>query len=301
MPKLPTVTTPSSKTYDTSHITVEISAPVTTSKSTAMPSSASKSFLDLAPEIRNQIYYLLFDGQRVTIRDKATKDAPRTRPRNSQPKPDTWGPCTAGTNIIFASKQCLAEAKPILLSVADFDVDISAMFFERRGRSSSQSWPKTLQGFYGADLTLIRRLHIPNTARYHHNFQLDNLMRDDVVNQLLQMPWLYSLSIQTYPTYLWRTPIQRYVEGTGRQRLLRALDSIIRFKRLHKVAQHIQSVARASNRPAQLLFEGSIGPNDLDTIVCTEAFTQAVSVVDRTSGEILCPKRVEPELRLLRS
>ena len=133
----------------------------------APPESTScKGFFDLAPEIRNIIYHHLFDDLRIVVREHDEQGVHRNRKvlgavgisRKRE----------MGLNLIFASKQCLAETKPIILSAPEFDVDIYAILTGRRGRSNTrQTWPKNLQGFSVADLTLVRKIEIADTSWTH--------------------------------------------------------------------------------------------------------------------------------------
>ncbi|KAK5445343.1 hypothetical protein LTS15_010124 [Exophiala xenobiotica] len=96
-----------------------------------LPSSQSGrlSFFDLATETRNQIYHHLFDGQLIHIREKDDPDEIEEQaedcPNNHYKAPPAMWLMVRrnqamGLNLLLASKQCLAEAKPILLGSATF-------------------------------------------------------------------------------------------------------------------------------------------------------------------------------------
>ena len=85
---------------------------------TKAPATSGKSFFDLAPEIRNEIYHHLFDDLKVTVQKKDTDHFYPGRP----PVRTIVRQRMMGLNIIFVSKQCYAEARPILLSAAEFNI-----------------------------------------------------------------------------------------------------------------------------------------------------------------------------------
>ncbi|KAJ9605564.1 hypothetical protein H2200_010221 [Cladophialophora chaetospira] len=93
-----------------------------TSQPTIDPGRATRQiyFFDLAPEVRNLIYHYLFD-RKIVIRETDFKvvhyDGELVR------IPIFRRDRSLGSNILFVSKRFHAEAKPILMSVATFDLD----------------------------------------------------------------------------------------------------------------------------------------------------------------------------------
>ncbi|KAJ9605569.1 hypothetical protein H2200_010226 [Cladophialophora chaetospira] len=83
------------------------SASLAASTSSQVDVPSRKALTDLAPELRIQIYRFLFNGQIVKVNRKYEWEQ---RDRK------------LGLNILFTSKLCLAEAKPILLAMAVFQL-----------------------------------------------------------------------------------------------------------------------------------------------------------------------------------
>lgn len=118
--------------------------------------------MELAAEIRLHIYSCLFEGQTVCIRPADDLDEQRrlwyerrvsllTDPRPpSRPfycSNEFARDKAMGLNILFASKTCLAEAKPVLLAKATFDIDFDAWFSHYAH-----------QGFSAREIQIIRSL-----------------------------------------------------------------------------------------------------------------------------------------------
>lgn len=213
---------------------------LTTPATLANLSSTGKSFLDLPPEIRNNIYHQLFDGQEVKIRNHHCHDR------------------HIGTNLIFTSKQCLQEARPVLLSTTGFNVDLIYMYTGRRGRSNSQTWPRSVQGFSEADLTLISKLELPG-LQYSTGPAVIGL----VFSRLSTMPWLRSLIIQPEDRYRnaswW---IHGWMQVKSHICLLRYVvkysgyDKVGKFKR--RIANLIERAAQRSQHTPQFILKWEI-------------------------------------------
>lgn len=130
-----------------------------------LPSSQSGrlSFFDLAAETRNQIYHHLFDGQLIHIREKDDGDEIEEQPEDWPNKPHGVPPKwliirrnkAMGLNLLLASKQWLAEAKPILLNSATFDIKVD-------------SWAEAspVKGFSIHDLRNTRFLRYQTNAQH---------------------------------------------------------------------------------------------------------------------------------------
>jgi hypothetical protein len=139
-----------------------------------LPSSQSGrlSFFDLAAETRNQIYHHLFDGQQIHIREKDDDDEIEEQPEVWENAPDKPPPAqwliihrnqAMGLNLLLASKQCLAEAKPVLLGSATFDIKVD---FWAEMKLYSWSEGSTIQGFSIHDLRQTRFVRYDTSA--HH-------------------------------------------------------------------------------------------------------------------------------------
>jgi hypothetical protein len=103
---------------------------------------STRTFPDLHPEIRNQIYRYLFQGQKVKIRKQDVMGR-RERKRFSTKIENAKNDHTIvrdrkiGTNILFTCKKILAEAKPLLLNVAVFDISLNCLLSKARGEFPS--------------------------------------------------------------------------------------------------------------------------------------------------------------------
>ena len=109
---------PSDKTL---HITSESLAGPTSTSGTDSARNA-KSFYDLPPETRNFIYLCLFRGQNIPL---GVRSRPTVLGRLHSPGNKHSG-CgkSLGLNILFVSKACFAEAKPVLFKTATFDLGL---------------------------------------------------------------------------------------------------------------------------------------------------------------------------------
>jgi hypothetical protein len=179
------------------------------------PPTNGRSFFDLAPEIRNQIYHHLFDNLNIIIQERYVRSVPPHGP----PATKILRKREMGLNIIFVSRQCYAKARPILLSAAEFAVDIPAMLTGRRGRSSAQTWPKSLQGISDVDLILVSKIEIAHVANNYYQPSVDKFLRDNIVNQLLAMPRLYALMI-TVEEFLILQDLETCLKGRPRNKFL---------------------------------------------------------------------------------
>ncbi len=154
-----------------------------------------------------------------------------------------------GLNIIFVSKQCLNEARPILLSTATFNVNMSYMYIGRRGRSNSQTWPKTIQGFSEAELTLVRKLELPCQPPWNTSKAID----DCVYNRISSMPSLHSVMIVTA---FWQAEyLEAYIKDVTKKTVLRYITQNGYFQQLDKVAEHIQQAPQRTRHAAQFLLK----------------------------------------------
>ncbi len=116
-----------------------------------------KSFSDFPPEIRNKIYRFLFDGQEIAIRPL---DTTTTWRRNGNLIVRNWisRDQAFGLNILFASKGTLAEAKPMLLALATFDISAPHTFLGAGRR------PQVQQGFSFVDWQSTHSVTIRETT-----------------------------------------------------------------------------------------------------------------------------------------
>jgi hypothetical protein len=142
-----------------------------------LPSSQSGrlSFFDLATETRNQIYHHLFDGQLIHIREKDDPDEIEEQaedcPNNHYKAPPAMWLMVRrnqamGLNLLLASKQCLAEAKPILLGSATFDIKVDSWSEEPAIKVDFWLEGYSVKGFSIHDLRQTRFVRYDTSA--HH-------------------------------------------------------------------------------------------------------------------------------------
>jgi hypothetical protein len=77
---------------------------------------------DLPAEIGQEIFRHLFSGQIIKIR--AHDESTITDEKGTRKVVNFLRNRTVGLNILFVSKACLADAKPAVLTMAKFDVDL---------------------------------------------------------------------------------------------------------------------------------------------------------------------------------
>lgn len=173
-------------------------------ESIATPIQRKVSFLDLAPETRSQIYHHLFRGQKVVIRKKdAIGKEERARGKYSR-RQIARGKITRdramGLNILFVCKAVLAEAKPVLLTDATFDLDFDSLISRAYSTTPTPTptWRKH-QGFTQADLALVRSLEIHDIPRSVH-------LTNQICDGILGMPNLRYLALINHNILRMRYP-----------------------------------------------------------------------------------------------
>ncbi|KAJ9605568.1 hypothetical protein H2200_010225 [Cladophialophora chaetospira] len=137
--------------------------------------SMSFRFFDLPPELRNRIYYFLFKGQEIAIRHVDTTTTWRRSDGAHIVKRWVSRERKVGANIIFASKSALAEARPMLLYLASFDLKPNHLF------PTSANNPQVQQGFGCTEFQATHSITYPD-RRYIYTF-------------LAQMPCLHAVSV----------------------------------------------------------------------------------------------------------
>ena len=118
--------------------------------------TAKWSFDDFPPEIRLNVYANLFSGLTIIVRAK--DETTINDESGTHNKINIYRDRAMGLNVLFASKACMAEGKPCVLSRATFDVDLHEM---RALEESAKGSVKTIQGFAPADIKLVRSLNVP--------------------------------------------------------------------------------------------------------------------------------------------
>lgn len=207
--------------------------------------SPERNFFDLPPEIRNNIYHQLFDGQKVDVCAKDIEYSEYRRQQNERIHPRDR---RMGLNIIYVSKQCLQEARPILLSTAEFGVDLSYMYTGRRGRSNSQTWPRNVQGFSEAEFTYIRKLEIPYPRSWR-----GSALTEMTLDRLFTMPSLHSLIVRLHGSYSCMYGLVDYIKDVSKKGLLKHVINNVYFTQIPKIADHVQRAAGRTHRTAQFL------------------------------------------------
>jgi hypothetical protein len=115
------------------------------------------SFLTLPSEVRLSIYRRLFDGQLLHIRDGDRVQVEYWEWVEGPPKELAfYRDRKKGLNIMFTSRQCLQEARPVLFDTATFDIDVKSLT-----RSAG-----TLQGFKLHGLPRVRSARITLLAPF---------------------------------------------------------------------------------------------------------------------------------------
>ena len=209
--------------------------PSTSLNSGVTASLTSKSFFDFPAEIRNKIYHYMFQGKKMVVRGQAATLRNRSN----------------GSNFLFASKRTLSEAKPVLLTLAIFDVEFNPKI--ARG-------PKSLPGFFGMEHTLIRKLEIPTTPYQGIN----------VAKKVLTMPRLQSLTVQkgclppVLTTWLWR----RMSLAQSCTFVIAVTHRVCRFtiEERKAILRHLRAVAQESMQSAQFLFRWHVRAGDIRTV-----------------------------------
>ena len=133
-----------------------------------------KAFLDLAPEIRSEIYRQLFKGQLIIIRGKDFVIKGKKKEKMMRYERDR----SIGLNMMLVSKTCLVEVKAAALSVGVFDVNFTSML--------KQGFPTYLRNqmqFGRPELALLRTITIPGFPR----------ALDGLVKQLSNMSVLHDV------------------------------------------------------------------------------------------------------------
>jgi hypothetical protein len=217
-------------------------------------------FLELPLEIRDRVYHELFDDLRLSIR----QDNGAYHPIWEEAMFGVQRRQKHGFNIIFVSKQCLAEAKPILLSSSQFNVDLYGRIVQRREQSGL--WLKQLQGFCGLDLNNIRRMALPSSppSRADRSWPMSYLngtMGQAIFQQVLGMPHLQELTIMVCQM---RSEYSRNDFLTKPEPFLDLMlkefpfTMHTRYELLPDVFRHLRCVAQETNHRPRLLFAWSV-------------------------------------------
>ncbi|KAK7885041.1 hypothetical protein LTR67_010744 [Exophiala xenobiotica] len=115
------------------------------------------SFLTLPSEIRLSIYRALFGGQLLHIRDGDRVQVEYWEWVEGPPKElAIYRDRKKGLNIMFTSRQCLQEARPVLFDTATFDIDVKSLTCSAG----------TLQGFKLHGLPRVRSARITLLAPF---------------------------------------------------------------------------------------------------------------------------------------
>ncbi|KAK5445337.1 hypothetical protein LTS15_010118 [Exophiala xenobiotica] len=115
------------------------------------------SFLTLPSEIRLSIYRRLFDGQLLHIRDGDRVQVEYWEWVEGPPKElAIYRDRKKGLNIMFTSRQCLQEARPVRFDTATFDIDVKSLTCSAG----------TLQGFKLHGLPRVRSARITLLAPF---------------------------------------------------------------------------------------------------------------------------------------
>jgi hypothetical protein len=132
-----------------------------------------KTFFDLAPETRVEVYRQLFKGQVIMIRGQ-DEVMERRREKKKRFERDR----AMGLNIMFVSRTCLAEAKATILSVATFDINLTSML-----RNGNEKYLRKQQNFGRPQLALVRTIDIPKVPH----------AIEGLTYQLSAMPFLHDV------------------------------------------------------------------------------------------------------------
>lgn len=186
-------------------------------------------FLDLPAEIQQGVYQALFQGQVIVVnRDYYS----RYRQRGGW-----WGlrRRTMGLNILFVSKKCRNEAKPVLFSAATFEFKFTPCLPDK---TISQA-PK---GFGSEVLSQIRSLE--TSSDFDHPYQMDRLL-----NNIFSMSSLHDLTLRL-GRRLDQPPRPPDEEVVDTEELVTALISTLRsriqwsWEGHRAITQHILEVAK---------------------------------------------------------
>ena len=197
-----------------------------------------KSFLDLPTEIRLQVYETLFKDKTIKIRQSDRKAnigllggvIVITRDR------------AMGLNILLASKTTLAEAKPVLLSEASFDINLT----HRRPR------PDALQGFSKDEFSQVRSVVFSCTL----------VPRPHPEPYLKVMPSLHNLTVSISPESMSEHTTLAILDARGSGSVLSLQEqlcmiwlglSFARASDLQYLALHVSESAAQSNQEAGLI------------------------------------------------
>ncbi|OCT48604.1 hypothetical protein CLCR_04006 [Cladophialophora carrionii] len=251
------------------------------------PTPHGKTFFDLAPEARVEVYRQLFKGHVIVIRGQDEIIVRRRREKLKRFERDH----AMGLNILFVSKACLAEAKPVALSVATFDINFTSML-----RNGTEKYLRKLQNFGRPELALVRTIDLPKIPH----------ATEGLAYQLSAMPFLHDV--------VWNVPEEFVVRGRHQVQIeshpvLTRLANELRGGYLwdspaHKIIKrHVQESALRVRKPARYLFKlrlrlWSLSKDFSSTLIAYADFlTETIHVVDAADEKkIVVPKRAEPSL-----
>ncbi|EXJ54245.1 hypothetical protein A1O7_09582 [Cladophialophora yegresii CBS 114405] len=198
-----------------------------------------------------------------------------------------------GLNILFVSKACLAEAKPVVLSVATFNINVTSML-----RNGNDKYLRKQQNFGRPELALLRAIELPKIPYAIGGF----------AHQLKAMPFLHDVVWSVAEELVVRG---RYPSMTEAQPILTRLAKDMRRNYpwdspAHKIIKrHVEESALRVRKPARYLFKLRVWVQSLseDTYSHGQAayvdfLTETIQVVDATTDEekILVSKRPAPRL-----
>ncbi|KAK4946308.1 hypothetical protein LTR10_014506 [Elasticomyces elasticus] len=260
---------------------MSLSMPTSTALAPPLPKSP-RSFLDLPQEVRIMIYHHLFDDShlRLVLPPKRDTFDPYwySVPRDYTNRPDDDGKWRRrwGSNILFASKTCLAEGIAIFLQAAKFTFPAGQDPWREHG---------TLQGITRRELPMISSLelsvnrierepwHLPNTDCWGGLTELvidyQNL-KTDIDFKL----WLVDLPLPLHMRHRW-------------------------VKLGHRSFFEVMKKAAARNAKATFEIKFSLLCTDMWVKIGAELLTQTIWATNTLGTETIIKKRHEP--RLLRN
>ncbi|KAJ9605592.1 hypothetical protein H2200_010249 [Cladophialophora chaetospira] len=241
-----------------------------------------KTFFDLAPEIRIQIYRHLFQGQVIVIRGQDYVIKGKKKEKAMRYERDR----EIGLNMMLVNKTCLAEVKAVALSVAVFDINFTSML-----KVGSPNYLRKQEQFGRPELSNLRAIRIPEFPRAVEGF----------VHQLSNMPFLHDVAwvgpkrIDYYTT----TRLGPFDPDFSWDRFLDRLQSACgqHWSTKEAIKQHVKLAATRINKPARFVLEPSVLFSW--THQCTfyaDVLEETVWVTGTWYHGFSTPKRVAPQL-----
>jgi hypothetical protein len=206
-----------------------------------------KTFFDLAPETRVEVYRQLFKGQVIMIRGQD-----EVMGRNREKKKRFERDRAMGLNIMFVSRTCLAEAKATILSVATFDINFTSML-----RNGSETYLRKQQNFGRPQLAFLRTIDIPKVPHAIEGLRY----------QLSAMPFLHDVVWTGARKRVWIFDVKPRATITSVPEWTRFVDELLAaypwHSPAHKVIKdHVEESAMRVRQPGRYSFKVPVQLSD---------------------------------------